>query len=106
MDHLQAAGYPVRVEDVADVNAVKRRLGVPTEATSCHTAEVEGYSVEGHVPADAIDRILTERPEIAGLAVPGMPLRAPGMAMPGQPEGGYEVISFTAQGELRVYERR
>jgi hypothetical protein len=96
----------VRVEDVADVEPVKRRLGIPTDVTSCHTAQVGGYIVEGHVPADAIDRILAERPDIAGLAVPGMPEGAPGMALPGRPEGDYTVISFTEDGELQVYERR
>ena len=108
MEHLQAAGYPVRVEDVANVDPVKRRLGVPGDAVSCHTAQVDGYVLEGHVPADAIDRLLTERPDVAGvagLAVPGMPMGAPGMAPLGQ-EGNYEVVSFTERGELEHYERR
>jgi hypothetical protein len=91
---------------VADIDAVKRRLRIPTDATACHTAQVDGYLVEGHVPAETMDRMLAERPEIAGIAAPGMPPRAPGMAMPGEPIGGFDVMSFTAQGKLEVYERR
>lgn len=108
MDHLKAAGYPVRVEDVADIDAVKREQGIPDEIASCHTALVDGYLIEGHVPADAIDRLLAERPEVdgvAGLAVPGMPLGAPGMASPGQ-EGNYEVLTFNKDGGAALYDRR
>ena len=105
MDYIKAAGYPVRVEDVDDIDAVKRKLGVPSDATACHTAQVEGYLVEGHVPSDAIDRMLAQRPKIAGIAAPGMPMGAPGMASPGQ-EGGYDVVTFTQGGVGDVYERR
>ena len=95
----------MRVEDVADIDAVKREQGIPADAVSCHTAMVDGYLVEGHVPADAIDRMLAERPDISGIAVPGMPAGTPGMAEPGQ-EGNYEVMTFGKGGLGDIYERR
>jgi hypothetical protein len=105
VEHLEAAGYPVQVEDVDDIDAVNARLGIPARTTSCHTAQVDGYLVEGHVPAADIDRMLAERPPIAGLAVPGMPARAPGMAEPGQPIGGFDVVSFTKGGGVELYKK-
>jgi hypothetical protein len=77
--HLRANGFSVAVEDVEDLAAVKQRLGVPAPLQSCHTATVDGYVVEGHVPAVDIRRLLTERPGATGLAVPGMPIGSPGM---------------------------
>jgi hypothetical protein len=77
---------------------------VPEKLYSCHTALVQGYIIEGHVPADLIRRLLKERPEVAGLAVPGMPVGSPGMEGPNpQP---YDVISFDKQGRTSVYARR
>ena len=77
--HLRANGFNVTVEDVEDLGVVKQRLGVPPSLQSCHTATVEGYAIEGHVPASDIHRLLTERPVATGLAVPGMPIGSPGM---------------------------
>lgn len=82
---------------------VKRRLGVPQKLSSCHTATVEGYVIEGHVPADLIVRLLAERPRVVGLAVPGMPVGSPGMDVPGHPAQRYEVLTFDAKGETRVF---
>lgn len=96
----------MRVEDVADIDAVKREQGIPANATACHTAVVDGYLLEGHVPAETIDRMLKERPRVAGIAAPGMPLGSPGMAAPGDPIGGFDVVSFTKDGELQLYEKR
>ncbi len=96
----------MRVENVPDVMAIKRAHGIPGEAYGCHTAEVDGYLVEGHVPADAIDRLLAERPDLAGVAVPGMPPGSPGMAPGRRDLGGYEILGFTARGETRILERR
>jgi len=77
---------------------------VPEKLYSCHTALVQGYIIEGHVPADLIRRLLKERPEVAGLAVPGMAVGSPGMEGPNpQP---YDVISFDKQGRTSVYARR
>jgi hypothetical protein len=94
-EHLRRAGFPVEIVETANVNAVKQRLGVPTDLASCHTAEVQGYVIEGHVPASAILRLLEERPQAIGLAVPGMPIGSPGMEG-GRPET-YEVLLFGAQ---------
>ena len=83
-DHLRAEGFPVTEVATSDLKAVKTRLGVPTDLSGCHTAEVGGYAIEGHVPAVAIKRLLAERPVATGLAVPGMPAGSPGMG--GEPE--------------------
>jgi hypothetical protein len=96
VEHVEAAGYPVRVVESADLDSLKQRLGVPAELASCHTAEVGGYVVEGHVPAAAINRLLAERPSGTGLAVPGMPAGSPGMESPGVDPEPYEVLLFGA----------
>ena len=82
VEHLRNAGYQVEVRDEEDLNAVKERLGVPYGKGSCHTAEVGGYIVEGHVPAEDIKRLLAEKPDARGLVLPGMPLGSPGMEVP------------------------
>ena len=92
--HIEAAGFPVRVVESADMASLKRRLGVPADLASCHTAEVNGYVVEGHVPAAAIRRLLAERPDAVGLAVPGMPAGSPGMDFPGVDPEPYEAFLF------------
>jgi hypothetical protein len=87
---------------------VKRREGIPENVAACHTAKVHGYLIEGHVPADAIDRLLAEHPDVAGVAgisVPGMPPGSPGMAPPGR-EGNYEVVTFSKDGKAALFERR
>ena len=94
-DHLRAAGFPVKVADRPDMRAVKARLGVPVDLASCHTAEVSSYVLEGHVPASAVLRLLKEKPEAKGLAVPGMPIGSPGMEG-GEPET-YQVMLFGSQ---------
>ena len=106
VEHLRAAGYPVEVEDTPDLAAVKRAKGIPVALTSCHTATVDGYLIEGHVPAEVIDRVVAERPNVAGLAVPGMPIGSPGMEIPGQAPVHYEIVAFTSAGETNVYDRR
>ena len=80
--HLQHAGFPVRVQELDDLEPVRRQLGVPWAKGSCHTARVDGYVVEGHVPVEDIQRLLAERPEARGLVLPGMPAGSPGMEMP------------------------
>ncbi|MBP0440135.1 DUF411 domain-containing protein [Tianweitania sediminis] len=94
-EHIEAAGFPVRIVESQNMDAIKQRLGVPPALYSCHTAEVDGYVVEGHVPAAAIQRLLTERPAATGLAVPGMPAGSPGMDFPGMTAEPYEVFLFT-----------
>jgi len=99
VEHVKAAGFPVEVVTTPQVNRVKARLGVPTDLASCHTAEVGGYVVEGHVPADAIKRLLAEKPRVKGLAVSGMPLGSPGMEVEGVEPDTYEVVLFGTSGQ-------
>lgn len=82
VEHMQRAGFNVEVRDTDDIGPIKARLGVPYGKGSCHTAEIDGYLVEGHVPADDIRKLLAERPKARGLVLPGMPLGSPGMEMP------------------------
>jgi hypothetical protein len=104
--HLRASGYPVKAENVPDVTPIKGRYGVPERLAACHTALVEGYVIEGHVPADIIDRLLRERPRAAGLAVPGMPAGSPGMDSPGQSSESYQVLIFDRSGKTAVFATR
>ncbi len=82
VDHLERNGFSAMVHDVENLSAIKQLAGVPQDQWSCHTAMIDGYVIEGHVPASAIDRLLAERPEIRGLTVPGMPQGSPGMEGP------------------------
>ncbi|MEE7478775.1 MULTISPECIES: DUF411 domain-containing protein [Methylobacterium] len=91
--HLREAGFTVTATE-GHVNPVKARLGVPRDLASCHTAQVGGYVVEGHVPAGAIKRLLAEKPRGTGLAVPGMPAGSPGMEVEGMEPDTYEVTLF------------
>src|SRR6185436_1980442 len=97
IDHMRAAGFTVVERDTSDVGAVKHRLGVLPTLTSCHTAVIDGYVLEGHVPANDVMRLLKERPAIVGLAVPGMPAGSPGMES-AQPWVSYDVVAFDATG--------
>ena len=100
VQHLQKAGFPTEVIETRDLDAVKTRLKIPDDLAACHTAEVAGYVIEGHVPASALKRFLAEKPDATGLAVPGMPVGSPGM------EGGiperYDVVLFGPNGR-RTY---
>ncbi len=80
--YLRRNGFDVRIKEVADMTPVKRHFGVPQDLESCHTMDVGGYVVEGHVPIEAIDRLLSEKPGIKGIALPGMPEGSPGMPGP------------------------
>lgn len=99
VEHLKTAGFPVEMTESTEVNRVKVRLGVPQALAACHTAEVDGYVIEGHVPAPAIKRLLAERPQGSGLAVPGMPIGSPGMEVAGSEPETYEVILFGPNGQ-------
>jgi hypothetical protein len=100
--HLQANGFTTRVTDMEDLTEIKKKHGVPAKATSCHTAIVDGYALEGHVPAADVRRLLKERPAVAGLAVPGMPLGSPGMEF-GDTKQPYNVLTFDKGGALEVF---
>lgn len=104
--HLRNNGFPVTERDEVDLVPVKRRHGVPLALESCHTALVEGYVIEGHVPADLIDRLLHERPKVVGLAVPGMPVGSPGMESPGRRPERYQVLTFDRSGRTTVFATR
>ncbi|HEX6105068.1 MAG TPA: DUF411 domain-containing protein [Gemmatimonadales bacterium] len=103
VDHVKAAGFQTVVHDDEDMDTVKDNLGVPRGVRSCHTAQVEKYLIEGHVPAEDIQRLLKERPGVAGLAVPGMPASSPGMAVPGEPHEPFETVSFQHDGRTTLY---
>ncbi len=101
VDYVRRRGFKVTVSEVSDMNSVKRDLGVPSKVAACHTAVVGGYFIEGHVPAEDITRLLAEHPDIAGLAVPGMPIGSPGMEGPiAQP---YSVLAVQKDGKLTVF---
>ncbi|HEX6644620.1 MAG TPA: DUF411 domain-containing protein [Gemmatimonadales bacterium] len=104
VDHVKAAGFAVEVHDVDNLSDIKADAGVPATTRSCHTAIVGGYAIEGHVPAATIERLLKEKPAIAGVAVAGMPVGSPGMEVAGQPADRYDVVAFKADGSTSVYE--
>jgi hypothetical protein len=101
VDHVRSRGYTVTVENLTDVAPVKRNLGVPSGVQSCHTAVVASYFIEGHVPAEDIARLLAEHPNIAGLAVPGMPIGSPGME--GPDARPYSVLAVHKDGKVDVF---
>ncbi len=101
--HIQAAGFAVQVHDHENLAGIKQRVGVPYGKGSCHTAEVDGYFIEGHVPAEDIKRLLRERPEARGLTVPGMPAGSPGMEIPSGRIDRYEVLLVGQDGETTVF---
>jgi len=104
IDHVKASGFTVRVVDTNDLGRVKRELAVPAQLASCHTVVVGGFLVEGHVPATDVKRLLATRPRVRGLAVPGMPVGAPGMEQ-GAPADydRYDVIAFAIDGTTSVF---
>lgn len=104
--YLRKNGFRVNVKDGENVTEIKIKHGVPTRLSSCHTALVGRYVLEGHVPADVIEQLLRERPKVIGLAVPGMPAGVPGMPAAEPDRDPYHVIAFNKQGEHRVYATR
>jgi hypothetical protein len=103
VDDLRSHGFQVRVTDSDEVDQLKTKHGVPQQARSCHTALIDGYVVEGHVPAADIQRLLKERPRIGGIAVPGMPIGSPGMEVSGMKPQAFDVVGFSKDGSLRVF---
>ncbi|HEY0847187.1 MAG TPA: DUF411 domain-containing protein [Noviherbaspirillum sp.] len=101
VDHLRANGFAVRTHDVANPSDYRAKFGIPNELGSCHTGVVAGYALEGHVPAQEIKRLLTERPKATGLAVPGMPLGSPGMEA--ARKNSYDVVLVQPNGRHTVY---
>ena len=105
VEHLQANGFKVNVNNVPDTGPYREKYGIPQALGSCHTATVQGYTLEGHVPAREIKRLLKERPKAAGLAVPGMPIGSPGMEVEGRTADSYDVLLVNASGKHAVYQR-
>lgn len=105
VQHLIRAGFTVQVKNVGNLNPVKQRVGIPAGLGSCHTAEVGGYFVEGHVPAQDIKRLLQEHPRAKGLAVPGMPAGSPGMEVPSGQVKPYEVLLVAQDGKTSSFAR-
>jgi hypothetical protein len=102
IQHLEANGFKVAAVDVPDTTPIRKDLKMPASLGSCHTAVVEGYVIEGHVPASEIKRLLKERPRAIGLAVPGMPVGSPGMEM-GTRKDPYKVLLVIEDGTTRVF---
>jgi len=99
--HMEANGFKVKAQNVSDLDAIKRRYGVTPNLASCHTAIIDGYVVEGHVPASDVKRLLRERPKVKGITAPGMPQSAPGMDAPyKQP---YQTLTFDDAGRVQVF---
>jgi hypothetical protein len=102
VDHLKAAGFPVKVYETPDTSAVRKRHGIPDEFGSCHTGVVAGYALEGHVPAEDVKRLLAKKPAAAGLSVPGMPVGSPGMEM-GSRKDPFQVLLIDKAGRSSVF---
>ena len=105
VDHMRSAGFQVEVRDSDNLNPVKERVGVPLGQGSCHTAEVGGYFVEGHVPAEDIKRLLAQQPDAKGLVLPGMPAGSPGMEMPDGTTQPYTVELVGRDGSTTAFAR-
>lgn len=99
--HMEEAGFEVEVHKTAELNAIKAEHGIDAETAGCHTAMVDGYIVEGHVPVREVVRMLQERPDVVGITVPGMPLGSPGME--DDRSDPYDVLTFDAEGNTSVY---
>ena len=107
VEHLRSNGFQVKVEDLAPakLRALSNEAGVTPELSSCHTAKIGGYVVEGHVPATDIKKLLIERPAVAGITAPGMPVGSPGMEVASGRKDPYDVIAFTKDGKRTVFAR-
>ena len=103
VDHLKAEGFEVTAINRDDMKSIKQQYGVSDKLASCHTAIIDGYVLEGHVPASDVKRLLKEKPTIIGLTAPGMPMKSPGMQAEGLPPKGYDVLAFDKQGKTSVF---
>jgi len=103
--HMRQAGFTVAVHVVGDPGTVRRARGLPDTLASCHTGVIDGYAIEGHVPASDVVRLLAERPEAVGLALPGMPMGSPGMEAPGGRKQPSDTLLVLRSGQTRVFGR-
>ena len=104
-EYIEAEGFPTQDKVVKDMDAFKQANGITSELASCHTAVVEGYVVEGHVPASSINKMLDERPDIKGLTAPGMPMGSPGMETAGIKAEAFDVFAIAHDGTTTVYDQ-
>ncbi len=102
VEHMEAHGFRPQVRMSDDMDAIKQHYGIPEVLASCHTAVIDGYLVEGHVPSDDLQRLLLERPDVAGISVPGMPMGSPGMEQ-GDARDPYTVFIFTQGGDIAAF---
>lgn len=100
--HMEENGFKISAVDLLEMNIIKQKYGINRELASCHTAVVDGYFVEGHVPADDVKRLLSEKPDVLGLSVPGMPVGSPGMEM-GDRVDNYSVVAIDKKGNIQVF---
>jgi hypothetical protein len=105
VEHMRQAGFAPKVTDLPNLSTVKQSAGVPPNLQSCHTSTIDGYAIEGHVPADVIRQLLKEKPKVAGIAVPGMPMGSPGMEQGGVTDK-YNIVAFSQDGTQKVYASR
>ena len=103
LEHVKANGFKVKDLLQDDMDSVKEKLGVPEKLASCHTAEVNGYIIEGHVPAADIQKLLASKPNLTGIAAPGMPLSSPGMETPGHLDDPYPVVGFDKNQNFAIF---
>lgn len=101
VDYLEDNGFEVLTHNLDDMSEIKNRFGVSDEVKSCHTGIINGYVVEGHVPAEDIKRLMTEKPDIVGISAPGMPMMSPGMAS--LVPKGYDVVQFDKNNNTEIY---
>ena len=101
--HLEQNGFAVVAHDVPGTGPYRERYAVPRALASCHTAVIDGYAIEGHVPAEEIKRLITEKPKARGLSVPGMPVGSPGMEMQGERRDAFDVVLFDDTGRREIY---
>lgn len=99
--YLRSNGYTVTVKATHDLSLIKRQHGVPKKYEGCHTSLIDGYVVEGHVPVGTLNKLLSERPDIKGISLPGMPMGSPGMS--GWKNSPFEIQQFTADGKSKLY---
>ncbi|GAV20614.1 hypothetical protein MMIC_P1586 [Mariprofundus micogutta] len=102
-EHMRNAGFNVVEKKQNDMDLIKTKYGVPEKLSSCHTAIVDGYVIEGHVPANDVARLLKDRPKVTGLTAPGMPMKSPGMQAGGQSPENYDVFTFDEVGKSNVF---
>jgi hypothetical protein len=101
--YLDSKGFDIKVNNLQDVTAIKSQFGIPRDLESCHTAVIDGYFVEGHIPVEAINKMLSEKPDIKGIAMPGMPSGSPGM--PGQKYGDFVIYAVNNDGSYDEWMR-